>query len=87
MATAIEAFVRLDDAECRLHRVLSDATLRNWNGIEVALCALPPNGVLAATPGHDRGGTHEPPLPPWNAPRRSSSACRRRGRSERAGAA
>jgi L-asparaginase II len=35
MATAIEAFVRLDDAEAGFMRGLSDATLRNWNGIEV----------------------------------------------------
>ena len=35
MAAAIEAFVRLDDAETGFMRGLSDATLRNWNGIEV----------------------------------------------------
>ena len=35
MATAIEALVRLDEAEAAFMRGLSDATLRNWNGIEV----------------------------------------------------
>ena len=35
MATAIEAFVCLDDADAGFMRGLSDATLRNWNGIEV----------------------------------------------------
>ena len=41
MAAVIEAFVRLDDAEAGFMRGLSDATLRNWNGIEV--------GALRAT--------------------------------------
>jgi L-asparaginase II len=35
MAAVIEAFVRLEDAEATFMRDLSDATLRNWNGIEV----------------------------------------------------
>ncbi len=35
MAAVIEAFVHLDDAEAVFMRGLSDATLRNWNGIEV----------------------------------------------------
>jgi L-asparaginase II len=42
MAAAIEAFVNLDDEEADLLRRLSDAPLRNWNGIEV--------GALRATP-------------------------------------
>ena len=41
MAAAIEAFVDLDDEEADVAR-LSDAPLRNWNGIEV--------GALRATP-------------------------------------
>jgi L-asparaginase II len=41
MAAAIEAFVDLDDEEADLLRGLSEATLRNWNGIEV--------GALRAT--------------------------------------
>ncbi len=41
MAATIEAFVDLDDEEAMLLRSLSDATLRNWNGIEV--------GALRAT--------------------------------------
>ena len=42
MAAVIEAFVRLDDAEATFMHGLSDATLRNCNGIEV--------GALRATP-------------------------------------
>ena len=41
MATAIEAFVELDDDEASFMRSLSDMLLRNWNGIEV--------GALRAT--------------------------------------
>ena len=41
MAATIEAFVDLDNEEAMLLRSLSDATLRNWNGIEV--------GALRAT--------------------------------------
>ncbi|MES2992039.1 MAG: asparaginase [Pseudomonadota bacterium] len=42
MAAVIEAFVTLDDAEASFMRGLSDAEIRNWNGIEV--------GRLTATP-------------------------------------
>jgi L-asparaginase II len=42
MAAVVEAFVRLDDAEATFMHGRSDATLRNWNGIEV--------GALRATP-------------------------------------
>lgn len=42
MAAVIEALVRLDDAERRFIARYSDATLRNWNGIEV--------GALKASP-------------------------------------
>lgn len=35
MAAVIEAFVALDDADAAFMRTLSDATLANWNGIEV----------------------------------------------------
>jgi L-asparaginase II len=35
MAAVIESFVGLDEAEAAFMRGLSDATLRNWNGIEV----------------------------------------------------
>ena len=35
MAAVIENFVALDDAESAFMRTLSDATLSNWNGIEV----------------------------------------------------
>jgi L-asparaginase II len=35
MAAVIEAFVRLEDAVATFMRDLSDASLRNWNGIEV----------------------------------------------------
>jgi L-asparaginase II len=36
MAAVIEAFVALDDAGARLMHSLSDASLTNWNGIEVS---------------------------------------------------
>jgi hypothetical protein len=42
MAAVIEALVALDDGEASLMRSLSDAEIRNWNGIEV--------GRLVATP-------------------------------------
>jgi L-asparaginase II len=35
MAAVIESFVGLDEAEAAFMRGLSEATLRNWNGIEV----------------------------------------------------
>jgi len=35
MASVIEAFVKLDDSEATFMRGFSDATLSNWNGIEV----------------------------------------------------
>jgi L-asparaginase II len=35
MAAVIEAVVKLDDSEATFMRGLSDATLSNWNGIEV----------------------------------------------------
>lgn len=42
MAAVIEAFVALDDTEATFMRSLSDATMKNWNGIEVgALRAAP----------------------------------------------
>jgi L-asparaginase II len=42
MAAVIEAFVTLDDGDATFMRSLSDAEMRNWNGIEV--------GRLVATP-------------------------------------
>lgn len=42
MAAVIEAFVRLDDDQAGFMRSLSDASVKNWNGIEV--------GRLVATP-------------------------------------
>ena len=42
MAAVIEAFVDLDDGDAAFMRSLSDATLKNWNGIAV--------GRLVATP-------------------------------------
>jgi L-asparaginase II len=43
MAAVIEAFVQLDDTKATFMRGFSDATLSNWNGIEVGrLCAAAP---------------------------------------------
>ena len=42
MAAVIEAFVQLDNGQARLMHSLSDASVKNWNGIEV--------GRLVATP-------------------------------------
>ena len=42
MAAVIEAFIQLDEDQARFMRSLSDASVKNWNGIEV--------GRLVATP-------------------------------------
>ena len=42
MAAVIESFVALDDDEAALMRSLSEASLRNWNGIEVGRLVTAP---------------------------------------------
>ena len=42
MAAVIESFVALDDDEAQLMRSLSDASLKNWNGIEVGRLVAAP---------------------------------------------
>jgi L-asparaginase II len=42
MAAVIEAFVALDDDESQLMHSLSDAVMKNWNGIEVGRLAAAP---------------------------------------------
>ena len=48
MAAVIESFVALDDDEAQLMRSLSDASMRNWNGIEVGRLVAAP--VLRGLP-------------------------------------
>ena len=47
MAAMIEAFVTLDDADSGFMRSLSEVTLKNWNGIDVA--RLRPSAALRRT--------------------------------------